>query len=238
MNSPAATPSLNPELLNGIIEQFLAEARPAWTTTALARLLNLIFPSVSTKKWLRLLKSREKMLEELCKAELPSLLGRMARVLAEMREEGTDGLPFLKHLPWIFTFNARTGDLTGGNGLEGAIALMMEEVLKQPAREQEAFFGSYLKAFKIPLVPRRQDTKALWSYAVLVINWREIEKCATIREAFQFFYSQVARPACPKGMDPIDFEEREIKWFDKLCNRNLGLRLKARGRPKKKIPQP
>lgn len=227
---------ISPDQLTAMLIGFFGETRPRWAQLAIARLLHVGFPAITTQNWFRLLKTPQNIFEELSKDDLPWLLGRVSRALAEMREFGVENLPFLQQLPWLFTFDPKTNALGGGAGVGGALALILEDVLKQPVRDQLAFWKAFARGFETPLAPRPQDRKAIVIYVVLVLNWREAEKHENIRALYGYVQTKIPKESCPAGTDEIDFEERQLKWFEKLCNRNLGLRLAKRGRPRK-IPQ-
>ena len=173
--------------------------------------------------------------------DLPRFLGRLARCLPEMKKLDQGSLAFLEKMKWLQDFRIHDGgiEFQHGQGIEGMILFLMQKTLQQEAADQLVFWRSFVKGFEREVVPRPQDAKALRIYLFLALNWQEAERCTSIRQLYELIFQRIPQDPCPHGVDPVDFEDRQVKWFEQLCQRNLGLSLAKRGRPKsrKKISQ-
>jgi hypothetical protein len=233
----AQKPSLfHPDQITRVGEALIQEDRPIWSRTALSKLLNLIFPKIPSKRW------------EVCFGDSSGLdrvlgllaedegwvLGRIHRALAEVRVSGLFAHPLLAELSWMETADFSSGTLEGGGGFSTVVGKRLQIVLRMPPSEQALFWNSFAEAFSLPIAPR-QELKTILAYIFFVIRWREIQKCHTIRESFAEFRKFVPSWPTPSGVDPVDYEEQQMKWFEKISQRSLGLRLRPRGRPSTKL---
>jgi len=136
---------------------------------------------------------------------------------------------------WIKEIEIKDGDLKieHGYGIEEMFADRLKSVLELPTTVQQVFWRSFSKGFGQKLSLRPQDAKAFRTYLFLTITWPQVQKCSSIRELYGRLFRTIAAEPCPDGVDPVDFEERQFKWFEKLCHRNLGLSLRPKGRPKR-----
>jgi hypothetical protein len=225
----------------GAIDFELKKQRPKWANLALAKVLHIIFPNVTVTRCSNLIENPELVASFFTEKDKPWFLGRIARCLAEIRQIGPANFPFLERIPWILTMKYENGQIlpTGGSGLDEFVNCEIQEVLKTPIEVQEKFWTGFASGFRRSLVPRRQDVKSFIIYIFLATNWVAVEKCPTVRHLYEFVFSKIPKSACPEGTDPVDFEETQVKWFEKLCHRNLKLQLTQPGRPEqlKKIPQ-
>lgn len=236
VNQDGQPGEINPEQIVAVIESELRQDRPQWAKLAAAKVLHFIIPKIEAREWLKRLGKPELLVESFSPEEMPWLFGRGFRCLAEMKRIGHENFPVLKKAPWLFTMKVEQGRiiLDGGKGLEGILLQEFQKALRQPTEFQVSFWRSFADGFERDLSLRTQDVKALIVYVFLATNWREAQKCTTLRELFEFVFSRIPKPQCPPSEDEIDFEERQVKWFDKLCQRNLGISLKQRGRPRQK----
>ena len=218
-----------------LVEAVLRQARPNWSKLAIARVLHLVFPDIGSRDWLLYLEHPDRFLEAFSPSDAPSILGRLARASAEIKKLGYENFPFLQKVPWILNMKIEAdGSVApeGGIGLNEIVKFELGKTLQQTPETQTHFWSSFAKAFARDLKLRRQDMRALAIYIFLAMSWQEVEGCKSIRELYTFVFSKIPKEACRPNMDPIDFEERHFKWFEKLCHRNLRLSLGKRGRPR------
>ncbi len=209
---------------------------PRWTKLATARLLQILFPSVAASKWLGCFESKEPLEAVLAVFEGGHLLGRTVRCFTELRENDPQNFQLLSQNRWVKGIRNRDGkvDIEYGEGIYNLVLHCMEDVMHRPAEDQKKFWRSFGSNFGKKLVLRLQDKKAIRIYLFLIVTWPHVQRCTSISELYAYVFKCIPKDPCPPGTDPIDFEERQVKWFEKLCDRNLGLRLAKRGRPAQK----
>lgn len=237
--SPQAQP-LSPQQFAEVVERVINEPRPPWARKSLALLLNVIFPKISAQAWSKCLEGENASTRFTAAIEENQawFLGRVARALSEAKTEGLLDKPPFAALPWLNTFEPKTGATTGGTGFSGFIVEQFQNAVTAPTSTQIVFWRSFADGFEHPVVNRRHDAKTVLGYGVLSVVWRDVQQCNSMREAFDWYRKRFPIDALGQHEDPVDFEERQFKWFEKLCQRNLGLALARRGRPTRRLKKP
>jgi hypothetical protein len=232
-------PLLAPQQIAQIGEALVQEDRPNWSRKALAKLLSLIFPNIPTRRWETCFgdPSGLRRLVSILSEDEAWVLGRIHRALTEARNAGLFAKSPLSGLAWMETADFTSGSLEGGGGFSAVVASRLEIVLRGTPDEQILFWRSFSDAFSLP-ISSRQEPKTILAYMFFVISWKEVQKCRTIREAYEEFCKRFPLDPVPSEVDAIDFEEQRLKWFEKLSQRNLGLQLRPRGRPSRKRKNP
>lgn len=242
MNSgETSNDQISPEQIQVAVESEFKKHRPKWAKLAGARFLHILFPKLTAGQWVTCFESTDPIHTMLSIVDLPWFVGRLSRWLPEMRKLDHGSFAFLQRMKWLQEFGIRSneGNTQPDQIIEGMILFLMQKALQQESGEQLKFWRSFVKGFERGITPRPQDVKALGVYLFLALNWQEAERCTSIRQLYELIFRKIPQEPCPQGVDPIDFEDRQVKWFEQLCQRNLGLSLAKRGRPKnqKKIPQ-
>lgn len=241
--SPTVQPAVPPaaEHFHATVISEIQKPRPESAKLAIARLLNFIVPIVPATTWAKCFKAPDPITAMISHVESPWLLGRISRCLAEINAGPGGKLAMLNEMSWLRNIRVQENGLEFRlfEDMDELIALQLREVLKQKASEQEPFWRDFSKGFSRSLTPRRQDLKALPIYFFFAIKSESIGACSTMRELYEVAAKQLPAEPCPPGVDPVDFEDRRFKWFEKLCQRSLGISFKSRGRPalKRKYPQ-
>ena len=224
-----------------VIDQELKKPRPRWAKLAVAKLLHIVLPNLKVRRCFEFVENPDLVSALFTAAEMPWILGRITRCFAEIRKIGPDHFPFLEKMPWLLTLKFENGQIlpAGGRGLEELVLHEMTGAMQAPIEIQAKFWMEFAKGFKRDVMPRRQDMKSFIVYVFLAINWQAAGECPTVRHLYDFVFSKIPKAGCPAGVDPVDFEETQVKWFEKLCHRNLKLQLAKPGRPEEvtKIPQ-
>jgi hypothetical protein len=214
---------------------------PRWAKRCAARLLTLLFPITSTQEWLACFESEDAFTALGSKFEDGWFCGRLPRCIAELKQSNPETLGQLSESKWVRNMTLEEGKLKVeyGQGLEGMVLHRMQQILQEPAEVQREFWRSFAKGFDSEFCPRKIDGKAIQIYVWLLLTWPTAQNCVSINDLYDFVFQYVAKEPCPPEIDPVDFEERHHKWFEKLCQRNLGITLAKRGRPARagKIPQ-
>jgi hypothetical protein len=230
---------MQPQRFVQTVETILGEERPIWSRKALAKFLTLIFPKFPSKKWEACLAKPSKItgLVEILTEDEAWVLGRIHRALCEARAEHLWEKPPLTALSWLETGDLETGAPNGG-GFQTVIAKYFEGVVRQPVSAQIKFWKSFSEAYALSITNRQHDSKTVLAYIYVGLWWRDVQQCNSIREAYEKFRQRFTLQPPPPGTDAIDFEDRQLKWFEKLCQRNLSMSLTRRGRPARKLKNP
>jgi len=159
--------------------------------------------------------------------------GRMARLAVELREHDPQTFQLLNRNRWVKNISNKNGkfEFEYAEGVFSRVLHHMEDVMGRPANLQIDFWHSFSTSFGKKITFRRQDAKAIRIYLLLLISWPQVQEHTSIRELYDFVFKRIPKEPCLDGADPVDFEERQFKWFEKLCHRNIGLSLAKRGRP-------
>lgn len=228
--------SLNWQQLAALVELVFKKPRPMWAKMAAARLLHLIMPNLTARRWMECFEAPDPIekLNAIC--EFPWFLGRMARVLAEWKTAGqADPAAGEQFKPFqYFTIGESEILLGQGPGVEGLLLTEIQKVLQEPLECQKRFWPAFASGFERDLKPRPQDLKAVEIYWFLAAHWDTATPCKSVRDLYALVSQNVTIPPCPANVDPVDFEERQFKWFEKLCHRNLHVSFGRRGRPPRK----
>lgn len=237
--SEQPAPLIQPQRFIQTVETILGEERPIWSRKALAKFLTLIFPKFPARKWEACLAKPSKIagLLEILAEDEAWVLGRIHRALCEARAEHLWEKPPLTALSWLETGDLETGAPIGG-GFQTVIAKYLDGVIRQPVSAQIKFWKSFGEAYALPITNRQHDAKTVLAYIYMALWWRDVQECKLIREVYQKFRARFPLEAPPPGIDAIDFEDRQLKWFEKLCQRNLSMSLTRRGRPARKLKNP
>ena len=215
---------------------------PPWAKLAAARLINCFLPALTTERILLCFEKKDPLMLFESTEDFYWLLGKMARCRSDLKTAQPEAFEKLSKTKWLKDFRYENGKLhvEHGYGFENLISQQIAEIFELPTEKQAVALGALNRGFSSELSLRPQDAKAVRIYLFLILMWPVVQNFTSIRELYDFVFSSIPKEPCPSDMDPIDFEERQFKWFEKLCHRNLGLSLAKRGRPVKdeKIPQP
>ena len=225
---------ISPEQFQAIVEAEFNKPRPIWSKKAAARLLQLFNPRVSVNQWVGCFENPSNVEKVFSTLDVAWSLGRVLRCLAELKKENPENIGILSRISWLWDSKASTAFSEGGENksFEEFLHQQIQVVLKQDVKIQNAFWPSFAKGFARKIEPSAKDIKALKVYLFLTFKWEEAQKCTSIRQLFELVFQTIPKEVCPPDVDPIDFEDRQIKWFEQLCQRSLGLSLAKRGRPK------
>lgn len=234
------------EVVVGVVRQLTAswqpQVWPPWARRAAARLLCFFVPRLKTRQWESVLQSAEPFAAIERAVEPAWLLGRVNRFLAELKEAQPEMHGWLTKGAFVRQFAPAGTHISEDTDvqIENLFRSQLMQATQLPLAEQKKFWKAFNEGFQARLAPRRQDVQALSVYLLILFHWPRIElECRTLKEVFQFEPALMPTETCPSGVDPVDFEDRRWKWFEKLCQRNLGMSLSRKGRPagKRKIPQ-
>jgi len=222
--------------LRTISEEDFRRPWPKWAKRAAARVLQLLLPVKTTKQWLECFEGDGPFDTFDSLMEGGWVWGRLARYRVEWREKEPEIYKMFSQWKWIDEITNGPEGLTFKyhEGFEKFLLRRFEKVMGLPLEFQEKFWNYYNTGFGQKLDFRRQDAKAFRIYLFLAMTWPAAQQCTSIRQLHDFLFSIIPQEPCPPGLDPIDFDERQIKWFEKICHRNLGLSLAKRGRPARK----
>jgi hypothetical protein len=197
----------------------LMQPWPTWAKKAAGRLLNILLPSISANDWMEFFDTADSRLAAFEKlVEHPRVQGRFARFLAECKEHAPD--EFAK-----FFLPERAIE-------RDPRAKMLFQASNLPVEQQAVFWREFAAGFATKPF-RDSDAKVMRIYLIVTLFWPWIRPCGSIREVYNLVFSLIPKEPCPADRDPVDHEERIFKWFEKICQRSLGLQLRQRGRPKK-----
>jgi len=232
-------PSATEEFYSKIVTE-IQKPRPESAKLATARFLNFIVPIVSASKWRKCFDGPDPISQMVSLVDSPWFLGRLSRCLTEMNADPAGKLAALNQMSWLRDIKIRENGVEFHfiDNFDELIALQLQSVLKQKASEQAVFWRAFSNGFNRALIPRKQDMKALPIYILFTIKWESFGGCQTMRELFEVVAQQLPAEQCPPGIDPVDFEDRQFKWFEKLCQRSLKISFKSRGRPVMSIKYP
>ncbi len=184
-----------------------------WAKMAVAKMGRIILPSVPVAHFVKCFEKDKAFdnLSEICST--PSVQGRFARVLMEIKCD------------WPDVYKQMSSQ---GPPPEEIMRCFTDRVVSLPIKEQVGYWKGFSQGFSRPLKFNR-DAKAFRFYLLVIIHWPRIEECRSIREAYELIFAGNPAEPCPPDVDPIDHHDSQVKWFEQLCQRGIGLKLGPHG---------
>ena len=214
------------EFSGGVVVSDFDGPWPMWTKRAMARLLQMWFPTTRTEEWEECFKAQEPLEEAMQLLGDGRILGHAMKVARWVQEEINPQNPQHADLP------VKEVSQSARQTLE-MIAKELSSLPQQPMEQAQAFFTKFTRAMEKELGLRDQDKRAFRVYLLLVILWPHVQtfRGRSLKELYAWLRPYLGPIICQEGEDEIDAEERHYKWFENLCERHLGLSLRQRGRP-------
>jgi len=201
------------------------QAWPDWTKKAAARLLQMWFSTTRTQEWEDCFDSNDPIGAFAALFEDGRLMGhfvKLSKCWSDHLDKNQTGLG-AEHQAVAGESIAETLKHIGKHS---------SKLVQTGATEStQTFFRNFSRAMEKELGLRDQDQRAFRTYLLLLGMWPHVESFRghPLMDLYDWLLPVLPLVVDEEGKDEEDLKERHFKWFEGLCEKQLGLRLRKRG---------
>lgn len=229
------------------LEESLSKRWPDYAVQAAARFLALLIPDSDPRQIASLLKSDDwleglgylfeggkvvglmQSLAQAWAADLPA----DAPTFVHQAAAHFKNLKFIKHL----RLQDKELVIEHGEGIQELIKKKKQDALDLPSKDLVKYFKDFATGENKRSWLRPQDRRALRVYFLFMLLWPFLEpyRGKPLAQTYRFLKPLLPFPPQKRGEDPIDYEEKNWKWFERICYEKIDYHPKPKGRRARRI---